>query len=64
LDNPTINENKIRKDKSTPLIISAIFFDQHQSTAAQINLDHSNISDENSVKIIELSIEFSNECHE
>jgi hypothetical protein len=29
LDNSTTNENKIRKDKSTPLVISAIFFDQH-----------------------------------
>jgi hypothetical protein len=27
LNNFTINKNKIRKDKSTPLIISAIFFD-------------------------------------
>jgi hypothetical protein len=26
---PTINENKFRKHKSTLLIISTIFFDQH-----------------------------------
>jgi hypothetical protein len=59
-----INENKLRKDKSILLIISAIFFNQYQSTAAQIDLNHSDISDENSVKIIKLPIEFSNECHE
>jgi hypothetical protein len=29
LDNPIINKNKFRKDKSTSLIISATFFDQH-----------------------------------
>jgi hypothetical protein len=29
LDNSTTNKNKFRKDKSTPLIISAIFFDQY-----------------------------------
>jgi hypothetical protein len=29
LDNFIINENKIRKYKSTPLIILVIFFDQH-----------------------------------
>jgi hypothetical protein len=34
LNNFTINENKIRKDKSISLVVSAIFFDQHQSTAA------------------------------
>jgi hypothetical protein len=33
LDNFTINENKSRKDKSIPLIISAIFFNQHQFIA-------------------------------
>jgi hypothetical protein len=27
LDNSIINENKIRKNKSIPLIVSAIFFD-------------------------------------
>jgi hypothetical protein len=32
LDNPIINKNKIRKNKSTSLIISAIFFDQYQFT--------------------------------
>jgi hypothetical protein len=26
LDNSTTNKNKFRKDKSTPLIVSAIFF--------------------------------------
>jgi hypothetical protein len=29
LNNSTINKNKIRKDKSIPLIILIIFFDQH-----------------------------------
>jgi hypothetical protein len=29
LDNFTTNKNKIRKDKSTLLIISVTFFDQH-----------------------------------
>jgi hypothetical protein len=33
LNNPTTNKNKFRKDKSTSLIISAIFFNQHQFTA-------------------------------
>jgi hypothetical protein len=64
LDNPIINKNKFRKDKSTSLIISAIFFNQYQFTAAQIDLNYSDISDENLVKVIELSIEFSDECHE
>jgi hypothetical protein len=64
LDNPTTNKNKTRKDKSTPLIISATFFNQYQSTVIQIDLDHSDISDENSVKAIELPIKFSNKCHE
>jgi hypothetical protein len=64
LNNSKTNENKIRKNKSTPLIILATFFDQYQFTAAQINLDHSNISDEDSMKTIELPIEFFNECHE
>jgi hypothetical protein len=64
LDNSIINENKSRKDKSTSLIISVIFFNQHQSIATQIDLDYSDISDENSVKVIKLSIKFSDECHE
>jgi hypothetical protein len=64
LDNSTINENKIKKNKSTPLIISATFFNQYQFTATQIDLDYSDISDEDSVKVIELPIEFSDECHE
>jgi hypothetical protein len=64
LDNLTTNKNKIRKNKSTPLIISIIFFDQYQFTATQIDLNHSNISDENSVKVMKLPIEFFNECHE
>jgi hypothetical protein len=29
LDNFTTNENKLRKDKSIPLIILVIFFDQY-----------------------------------
>jgi hypothetical protein len=33
LNNSITNKNKIKKNKSTPLIISAIFFDQYQSTA-------------------------------
>jgi hypothetical protein len=64
LNNSIINENKIRKNKSTPLIILTTFFDQHQFIVTQINLNHSNISDEDSVKIIELSIESSNKYHE
>jgi hypothetical protein len=64
LDNSTINENKIRKNKSTPLIISTTFFDQHQPTAIQIDLDYSDTSDENSIKAMELPIEFSNKYHE
>jgi hypothetical protein len=64
LNNPTINENKIKKNKSTSLIISAIFFNQHQPTVIQIDLNHSNTLNENSVKIIELPIESSNKCHE
>jgi hypothetical protein len=64
LDNFTTNENKIRKDKSTPLVISVIFFDQHQSTATQVDLDYSNILDEDSIKTMKLSIEFSDKCHE
>jgi hypothetical protein len=61
---PTINKNKYRKDKSILLIISITFFNQHQSTAAQMNLDYTDISNENSVKIIKLPIESSDECHE
>jgi hypothetical protein len=64
LDNSTTNENKIKKNKSTLLIISATFFDQYQSIAIQIDLNHSNTSDEDSIKAIKLPIEFSNECHE
>jgi hypothetical protein len=64
LNNSTTNKNKIRKNKSTLLVISAIFFNQHQPTAIQIDLDHSDTSNENSVKVIELSIESSDECHE
>jgi hypothetical protein len=64
LDNFTTNENKIRKNKSILLIVSATFFDQHQSTAVQIDLDHSDTSNENSVKIMELSIKFSDKCYE
>jgi hypothetical protein len=64
LNNSTTNENKIKKNKSTPLIISATFFDQYQSIAIQIDLDHSDTSDENLVKVIELPIESSNKCHE
>jgi hypothetical protein len=29
-----------------------------------VNLNHSNILDENSIEVIKLSIEFFNECHE
>jgi hypothetical protein len=64
LDNSTTNKNKIRKNKSTPLVVLATFFDQHQSTATQINLNHSDTSDEDSIKTIELPIESSDECHE
>jgi hypothetical protein len=64
LDNSTINKNKIKKNKSTSLIISAIFFDQYQFTAAQIDLDYSDISDENSIKTMKLLIKFSDEYHE
>jgi hypothetical protein len=46
------------------LVISAIFFDQHQFIVALMNLDHSNISDEDLVEVIKLSIEFSDEYHE
>jgi hypothetical protein len=60
----TINESKSRKNKSTSLIISAIFFDQHQSIVIQMNLNHSDTLDENLMKVIELWIKFSNECHE
>jgi hypothetical protein len=58
------NKNKSRKDKLTLLVVSATFFDQYQFTVAQVDLNHSDILDENSVKAIKLSIEFSNECHE
>jgi hypothetical protein len=61
---PTTNESKTRKNKSTLLIISAIFFNQYQPTAAQMDLNYTNISNENSVKIIKLSIKSSDECHE
>jgi hypothetical protein len=61
---PTTNESKSRKDKSTPLVISATFFNQHQPTATQVNLNHTDISGEDSIKTIELPIEFSDECHE
>jgi hypothetical protein len=64
LDNSTTNKNKIKKNKSTSLIISAIFFDQHQFTAIQIDLNYSDILDEDSVKAIKLPIKFSDECHE
>jgi hypothetical protein len=64
LNNSIINENKVRKNKSILLIISAIFFDQYQSTAIQIDLDYSDISDEDLMKTIELPIKFSNKCHE
>jgi hypothetical protein len=50
--------------KSIPLIISAIFFNQYQLTAVQMDLDYTDISNEDSVKAIELSIEFSDECYE
>jgi hypothetical protein len=58
------NENKFKKDMSILLIVSAIFFDQYQFTVIQMDLDHSNISDEDSVKIIKLLIEFFNKYHE
>jgi hypothetical protein len=61
---PITNENKFRKDKSISLIVSAIFFNQYQPTAIQINLNYSNTLNENSVEIIKLSIEFSNKYHE
>jgi hypothetical protein len=61
---PTTNENKSRKNKSTLLVISATFFNKHQFTAAQMDLDHTDILDENSLEIIKLSIEFSDKCHE
>jgi hypothetical protein len=64
LDNSTINENKIRKNKSTSLIISVIFIDQSQFTATQKNPNYSDILNEDSVKIIELPIEFSDKYHE
>jgi hypothetical protein len=64
LNNPTTNENKSRKDKSTPLIILTTFFNQNQPTAAQIDLDHSDTSNENSIKIIKLPIKSSDKCHE
>jgi hypothetical protein len=64
LDNSTINENKFRKNKSTPLIILATFFDQYQSTVIQVNLDHSDILDENPVKAIKLLIKFSDKYYE
>jgi hypothetical protein len=64
LDNSTTNKNKIRKNKSILLIVSAIFFDQYQFIAIQIDLNHSDISDENLVKTMKLLIEFSNECYE
>jgi hypothetical protein len=64
LDNSTINKNKIKKNKSTLLVISAIFFNQHQPTVIQINLNHSDTSNENSVKAIELPIKSSDKYHE
>jgi hypothetical protein len=64
LNNSTTNENKSRKNKSILLIISAIFFNQHQSTVTQIDLNHSDTLIENSMKIIKLLIEFSDKYHE
>jgi hypothetical protein len=64
LDNPITNKNKISKHKSTPLIILTTIFDQYQSTAAQIDLDYSDILDKDSMKVIELSIKSFNKCHE
>jgi hypothetical protein len=64
LDNLTTNENKSRKNKSTSLIVSAILFNQYQFIAIQINLDYSDISDEDSMKTIELLIETSDKYHE
>jgi hypothetical protein len=59
----TTNRNKFKKNKSTLLIISATFFNQYQFIATQIDLDHSNTSDENSIKIIKLLIESSDKYH-
>jgi hypothetical protein len=53
----------LEKNKSIPLIISAIFSNQHQYIVIQVDLDHSEISDEDSVKITKLLIEFSDKCH-
>jgi hypothetical protein len=61
---PTTNESKFKKDKLILLVVSATFFDQHQFTVIQVDLDHTDISDENLVKVIELSIKSSDECHE
>jgi hypothetical protein len=61
---PTTNENKFRKDKSILLIVSAIFFNQYQSTAIQMDLDYSDISDEDSIEVIELLIKSSDKYHE
>jgi hypothetical protein len=54
LNNSTTNENKSRKDKSTSLIVSATFFNQYQSTATQIDLDHSDTLNENLMKIVRI----------
>jgi hypothetical protein len=64
LDNSITNKNKSRKNKSISLIISTTFFDQYQFIVIQINLDYSDILNENLIKVIELLIEFSNEYHE
>jgi hypothetical protein len=58
-------ESKSKKDKVTPLVLSAVFFIQQQPIAAKMDLDQTDIQDdEDSVEAIEPPIESSDECHE
>jgi hypothetical protein len=64
LDNSITNKNKSKKDKSILLIILATFFNQYQSTVIQVDLDYSDILDEDLMEITELLIEFSDKYYE